>query len=207
MNRQLVSIYKIDEDNCMEKDDYVAREKTVSISLSNGKTIETTCSPGNEEELIMGYRYSCGDGCCNIEASAVMEAVNRHDLLRFADKVYSMPQELFTSTGCAHSCAAVYNGEMLCHMEDIRRHNALDKTIGYALKHNVSPASLILYTSGRISADYLQKVINAGVRFIVSRAAVTDAAIELAVKHDVTLLGFARNGRANLYHEGKVTLI
>lgn len=207
MNKTVIPIYKIYEHNRMEKEDYIAVEKEISIHLSDGKVITTTCSPGYEEEMILGYRYSSGDYEHEVSSGQAIHTVTAGDLLAFADKVYSMPQELFSSTGCAHSCAIVCDGKILCHMEDIRRHNALDKAVGYAVKHNISPERVIVYTSGRISADYLQKTINAGIRIIVSRAAVTDAAIELAKKNGITLLGFARNGRANLYHEGNVTLI
>ena len=97
-------------------------------------------------------------------------------------------------------------GKVQCCIEDIGRHNALDKVVGHALKNGIPLTNSIIFTSGRISRDYLEKVIRAGVRIVVSRAAVTASAVELARQEDITMLGFIRRNGGNIYHEGKVKL-
>ena len=127
-------------------------------------------------------------------------------LFRITEELFENPGDLFQSTGCAHSCALVTDGKIQCYMEDIGRHNALDKVIGYALKHAVPIGKSIVFSSGRISQDYLEKVIKAGFRIVVSRAAVTASAVALARRESITMLGFVRRNAGNLYHEGTVHL-
>ena len=74
------------------------------------------------------------------------------------------------------------------------------------MKHQISLKNSYIFTSGRISKDYLQKVIAAGIPLAVSRAAVTANAVELAKEKNVTLLGFIRKDSGNLYHEGSVKI-
>lgn len=113
--------------------------------------------------------------------------------------LFSNPDTLFNRTGCAHSCSLMRDGQLLCTFEDIGRHNALDKVIGYALRHKIPMTRCILFTSGRISGDYMAKIIHAGIPVAISRAAVTTEAVRLARKHGVTLYGFVRGSSANLY--------
>ena len=79
--------------------------------------------------------------------------------------------------------------------------------IGFALKNGIPMAGSVLFSSGRISEDYLQKVIKAGFRIVVSRAAVTAGAVALARRENITMLGFIRKNTGNIYHIGEVALI
>ena len=83
--------------------------------------------------------------------------------------------------------------------EDVGRHNALDKAVGEALMLGLRPGEFILLTSGRISAEIVLKAARAGIAFIVSRGAPPDQAADLAEKRNMTLVGFARNDRMNIY--------
>ena len=116
-----------------------------------------------------------------------------------AEVFFSQPGELFRETGCAHSCAFWKEREIVCSFEDIGRHNALDKVAGKLLIQEIDPGDGVIFTSGRISADYLKKIIQMGVATVVSRAAVTEAAVLLAEKYGILLLGFVRNYTGNLY--------
>ena len=135
-----------------------------------------------------------------------LESVEISMLFSVLESMFENPGDLFQTTGCAHSCALVSDGVIRCSMEDIGRHNALDKVIGYALKNGISIPGSIVFTSGRISQDYLQKVIKAGFRIVVSRSAVTAGAVALARQENITLLGFMRKNAGNIYHTGEVTL-
>lgn len=121
------------------------------------------------------------------------------EIFSAAEVFFSQPGELFRETGCAHSCAFWKEREIVCSFEDIGRHNALDKVAGKLLIQEIDPGDGVIFTSGRISADYLKKIIQMGVATVVSRAAVTEAAVLLAKKYGILLLGFVRNHTGNLY--------
>lgn len=121
------------------------------------------------------------------------------EIFSAAEVFFSQPGELFRETGCAHSCAFWKEREIVCSFEDIGRHNALDKVAGKLLIQEIDPRDGVIFTSGRISADYLKKIIQMGVATVVSRAAVTEAAVLLAEKYGILLLGFVRNHTGNLY--------
>ena len=121
------------------------------------------------------------------------------EIFSAAEVFFSQPGELFRETGCAHSCAFWKEKEIVCSFEDIGRHNALDKVAGKLLIQEIDPGDGVIFTSGRISADYLKKIIQMGVATVVSRAAVTEAAVLLAEKYGILLLGFVRNRTGNLY--------
>jgi FdhD protein len=107
--------------------------------------------------------------------------------------------ELFLSTGSVHSCALCDASGMLCFEEDISRHNALDKIIGRAIINKIDVSGCYIVTSGRVPSDMLVKIVKAGIPLAASRSAPTDSAIRLAKKYNVTLIGFARGNRMNLY--------
>ena len=121
------------------------------------------------------------------------------EIFSAAEVFFSQPGELFRETGCAHSCAFWKEREIVSSFEDIGRHNALDKVAGKLLIQEIDPGDGVIFTSGRISADYLKKIIQMGVATVVSRAAVTEAAVLLAEKYGILLLGFVRNHTGNLY--------
>lgn len=120
-------------------------------------------------------------------------------LFRMADEIFEDPGELFRDTGCAHCCALYLHGQIACRFEDVGRHNALDKAVGWALKKGLPLGETAVFTSGRISGDYLAKIIWAGISTVVSRAAVTGEAVKLAKNHGVAMYGFVRKGNGNCY--------
>jgi len=141
-----------------------------------------------------------------VQPDGQLSAVEIDTILRLTQELFETPGDLFQSTGCAHSCALVTDGQVQCYREDIGRHNALDKVIGYALKNGIPISKSIIFSSGRISQDYLEKVIKAGFKIVVSRAAVTASAVALARKENITMLGFIRRNGGNIYHVGEVAL-
>lgn len=190
--------------------DEVALEHHLTIHLRNGGKVEAVCSPTYVEEFTLGRRYILGDLMRKEyppQPQGRLEQVQTGLLLELTQELFDSPGDLFQSTGCAHSCALVTDGKVQCCIEDIGRHNALDKVVGYALKHGIPLEKSIVFTSGRISRDYLEKVVRAGFRIVVSRAAVTAGAVELARKSGITMLGFIRRNGGNIYHEGRVRLL
>ncbi len=106
---------------------------------------------------------------------------------------------IFKTTGGAHSAAICSPDKMIYFCEDIGRHNAVDKLVGLCLKNNISTHDKILLTSGRVSSEILAKVAKLRIPILVSRAAPTTLSIELAQKLNITLVGFARGSRFNIY--------
>ena len=105
----------------------------------------------------------------------------------------------FRETGGVHSAALSDGEKILVFKEDIGRHNALDKVIGEALLKGLNPECLIVLISGRISSEILSKAERIRATFLISRSAPTDQAIKLAKKLDLTLVGFVRGNRMNIY--------
>lgn len=207
--KETIMLHRIRDGQLKLVKDEVALEHTFTIPLHNGSAVEATCSPSNLEEFILGRRYLLGDLMQKEyppQRAETLPSVGVDSILEMTSALFETPGDLFQSTGCAHSCALVYDGKVQCYFEDIGRHNALDKVVGFALKNGIPLSASIIFTSGRISRDYLEKVIRAGVKIVVSRAAVTAAAVALARRENITMLGFIRRNGGNIYHIGEVTL-
>ena len=126
------------------------------------------------------------------------------ELLRLAAGFQRLPS-LYHETGGVHM-AAFAREEIVHAADDISRRNAVDKVIGKAFLAGTPPADGILLTSGRISSDIVVRMTRVGIPFIVSKSAPTDKAIRLAAAYGITLCGFARGRRVNIYtHDDRVS--
>jgi len=106
---------------------------------------------------------------------------------------------LFRKTGGVHAAALADKNKILIYFEDIGRHNAVDKVFGKCLLEEILCEDKILLLSGRISSDILSKASKSGLSIIVSRSAPTSLAVKNAQKLGVTLVGFARGNKMNIY--------
>ncbi|MBU7004117.1 MAG: formate dehydrogenase accessory sulfurtransferase FdhD [Theionarchaea archaeon] len=116
----------------------------------------------------------------------------------------AMDSETHRDTGGVHSCAVVRPAgsdgvELICLREDIGRHNALDKAVGGALRAGKDTSGCLLATTGRASSEMVAKCYGARIPIICSRGATTTLAIELARMAGITLVGFVRGSRMNVY--------
>jgi len=112
---------------------------------------------------------------------------------------------LFRSTGGAHSAALADTEKILYFCEDIGRHNAVDKIIGESLLAGVATDDKIIISSGRLSSEILLKAAKLKIQLLVSRAAPTTLSIELAETLNITLAGFVRGKRINIYtHQWRI---
>ncbi len=107
--------------------------------------------------------------------------------------------ELHRSTGGVHGAALADRDGILVFREDIGRHNAIDKVIGHQLAAGGSFAGKVLLSSGRLTSEVVRKACRAGVPVVVSPGAPTDRSVALARQAGLTLVGFARGKRMNLY--------
>ncbi|MCK5581408.1 MAG: formate dehydrogenase accessory sulfurtransferase FdhD [Candidatus Omnitrophica bacterium] len=107
--------------------------------------------------------------------------------------------EVFLKTGGTHSAALADCKDMLIFREDIGRHNAVDKVIGQALSQQIPFGDKIILTSGRVSTEIIFKMQKCQIPIIVSKSAPTGRAVRLAENFGITLIGFARGQRMNIY--------
>ena len=101
---------------------------------------------------------------------------------------FAQDSALHKSTGGTHSCMLAVEDRILYRVEDIGRHNALDKAVGYAVRERLDRGKCILFTTGRVPTDMVQKVVAAGIPVLVSKAVPTVDAVELARANGVTLI-------------------
>lgn len=107
---------------------------------------------------------------------------------------------LFRQAGSVHVAALISpEGKRLFRTEDVGRHNAVDKAVGWLLKNNIKTSDAALITSGRLPEDMVLKGAGAGIPLMASVSAATADGADAARRCNMTLIGFARNGRFNVY--------
>jgi len=154
----------------------------------------------------------CGKG--SIQSIRTVTAFQRRERLPLAlatETLYRLPgklgmaQNVFSATGGIHASGLfTIDGDLLLLREDVGRHNALDKLIGSALINDRLPLDQhILLLSGRASFELIQKAAMAGVSIVAAIGAPSSLAVDLAREFDITLLGFLKENRFNIYHLSK----
>ncbi len=149
----------------------------------------------------------CGKGA--LEAVAVEAPRVESELVVSSELVAVLPDRLreaqpaFAATGGLHATGLFSSeGELLVVREDVGRHNALDKVVGWAFGEGLLPLSdNVLCVSGRLSFELVQKAAVAGCPVVVAVGAPSTLAVDLARDRGVTLCGFVRGGRVNVYSE------
>lgn len=110
--------------------------------------------------------------------------------------------QLFKDTGGVHSVALFDGADPVVICEDVARHNAMDKVIGYSVLNDVNFEDKFIVVSGRISLEMMQKACKMQIPIVVSKSAPTNLSVELARKLNITLVGFVRGRRMNIYANG-----
>lgn len=127
--------------------------------------------------------------------------VDARDVAAFPDRLRE-GQKVFDKTGGLHGAALfdIASGDMLVVREDVGRHNAVDKVVGWALLNDRLPLrGTVLQVSGRVSFELVQKAVMAGIPMLSAVSAPSSLAIELAERAGLTLAAFVRGGSMNLY--------
>jgi FdhD protein len=149
------------------------------------------CGKASLDAVRLSTRFSPGDDPLRITPETLRELPKR---LRAAQRV-------FDRTGGLHGAALFTgDGDLLVAREDVGRHNAVDKVIGWALLDGRVPAAgCVLMLSGRVSFELVQKAVMAGVPAVAAVSAPSSLAVELARESGVTVVGFLRGDTMNVY--------
>jgi FdhD protein len=108
-------------------------------------------------------------------------------------------QELYRETGGVHTSMLTDGRRVVLAAEDIGRHNTLDKIAGLCMQQHAWPETRILITTGRISSEMLQKAARLRAPILMSRTSPSSLSIEMALRYGITLIGYARRQRFNVY--------
>jgi FdhD protein len=115
-------------------------------------------------------------------------------LYALAHKINTTPS-LYLEAGAIHGCVLAKEDRPLVYMEDVGRHNAIDKIAGWMFRHQVPAHDKIFYTTGRLTSEMVIKAVRMGIPIVVSRSGFTAWGVELARKANLTLIGRARGKR------------
>lgn len=162
---------------------------TLNIGSLGKRTVTTGCGRGSSF-------YNLNDRRGLLE----LGDISRFEMSRLLEEMQKLQvrSKVFQETGGVHSAALQLQDTMIFR-EDVGRHNAVDKILGYCALHKLPTAGTVLFLSGRISSEIVLKAVRIQSPVVISRSAPTTLAVNLAQQLGVTLIGFARGPRANIY--------
>ncbi len=156
-----------------------------------------------EEKLQKKIRTSgCAQGTVYGDIMDEFEKINLTSKMRVkASELYALSAainaipSLYLKAGAIHGCALASGADPLIYVEDIGRHNAIDKIAGHLFLNNLSAEDKIFYTTGRLTTEMVLKTVMMGVSILVSRSGFTEAGVTLARQAGLTLIGRMRGSR------------
>tara|TARA_B110001452_G_scaffold232809_1_gene210299 strand:- start:953 stop:1795 length:843 start_codon:yes stop_codon:yes gene_type:complete len=202
----------------VEKNDHI--EKIESIGEEAGKyniKNKIVVTLNNSENVDIGkikrnFLTNSSCGVCGKTSLESLEIIKKDNVIKSLPKITKKliiksplilrdNQSEFSKTGGIHASGLFSNnGDMVSIREDVGRHNALDKLIGYTLNNQLlDPASQFIACSGRLNFELVQKVLMANIGILIGVGAPTSLAIDLANKFDITLIGFVKEDSFNIY--------
>lgn len=212
------------------REETIIREHHMDVSINEKRVLKMICTPAHLPELVAGRMLTEGmiktadDVACIFisedgrNAKAVLKkeipagAVRLEKAGHFKWKqewIFTLTDEfekdmpLYQKTQSAHGCYLMINGSIAFQCEDIGRHNALDKVIGYALFQGLDLTKAIVYTTGRVAADMAEKVLRAGIPVLASRKKPTVEAIMMAEMYGLTIIGEAKRNKMTVYGKSR----
>ncbi len=181
-------------------------EENKSFGLVKKIDIEGKVSDG--DSTVMRDARFITPGCGSIDEFILEKDLNHIDsrnrispgIILALNKETLAHQKLKKESGGLHTTALFTDsGRIICIMEDIGRHNCLDKIFGHMLINELKPEDKIIFTSGRVSFDFIYKISRMSVPVAVTNSSSSSSAIGLANKIGLTLIGYARGNRFNIY--------
>ena len=180
-------------------------ENSINVQLNNSENIDLG-------KLERHFYTSSSCGVCGKASIEAIKTICRlppsladfqvdKNLIKSFPGILRQEQNIFNNTGGIHAAALFnVNGELITIREDVGRHNALDKIIGHLVTQDLLPLDQhLLFLSGRASFELIQKAAMAGIHFIMAVGAPSSLAVEMALEHDITLIGFLNETRYNIY--------
>ena len=157
--------------------------------------------------------FRVASSACGVCGKASLDALESRGLGRITSDLcletsvlYGLPEKLrssqsvFDRTGGLHAAAAFTTaGTLLCIREDVGRHNAVDKLIGWSALNRTSLEEAVVLVSGRVAFEIAQKCVLAKIAVLCAIGASSSLAVQMAVRYDLTLIGFLRDETANVY--------
>jgi len=214
-DRELAAGFLFTEGLIRRREDLQSLETVDAADGSNhGNTISATLAPESAPDLDRLRRHFFASSSCGICGKASIDAVRDRTLappnpdfrlnaalLTQLPEILRRSQDVFERTGGLHGAALFgAGGNLLVAREDIGRHNAVDKVIGWALLQGRLPlADVVLLVSGRGGFEIVQKAIAAGIPVVASVSAPSSLAVQLAREMRLTLVGFLRGNRFVIY--------
>jgi FdhD protein len=150
------------------------------------KTLTSGCAQGTAFGDLM-------EGFASVRLSPEVK-LRTSDLYRLLHRINTIPS-LYLEAGAIHGCALALADQPLCYMEDVGRHNAVDKIAGWMFRNGVSGADKIFYTTGRLTSEMVIKTVRMGIPILLSRSGFTAWGVELAREANLTLIGRCKGRR------------
>ena len=188
-------------------------KNTIEATINNIKNLDI-------EKLKRNFLTNSSCGVCGKTSLDSIEILKKEklnlsfplikkDIVMKAPNLLKNAQSEFTKTGGIHASALIEeNGKVIAIREDVGRHNALDKLIGYTIQNKImNPKKQFIACSGRLNFELVQKGLMANIGFMVGVGAPTSLAIDLSKRYNMTLIGFVKEESFNIYSNIKRVII
>ncbi len=168
-------------------DGYICRKEDI-VGLHFKQNVENqdfedSLVPRDLIEVLVRYREKD-----EVRSESIPDLTWKEEWIFNLAQEFSSGMPIHDLTWGTHTCMLAKDGNILFSCEDIGRHNAIDKAIGYAIENGINLSECMLYSSGRVPTDIVKKLINARIPLLVSKSVPTAEAIKLAKKHNITLI-------------------
>jgi FdhD protein len=206
VNLEAMSVGFLFNEGVIESMDEVADVRV----CEHGDNVDVWLDHAVEQPTSWRRTSGCTGGVTAVDLLAKPNVHFRMDSLRLSPEAIGElvemlfeSQELYRETGGVHTSALSDGEKVLLSAEDIGRHNTLDKIAGLCLMNGIKSENRILITTGRISSEMLQKAARLQVPILISRTSPSSLSIEMAERYGITLIGYARKHRFNVYSSGE----
>lgn len=167
-------------------------KKDIKELVAEKNLMVPTCCTDNESVTVKKQGFQTKEiACYPWKTSWIFHAAD----------IFAKDTQLHKKTMGTHSCSLFQENTFLVSCEDIGRHNAVDKVIGWAICKGIDLRSCMLYTSGRMPLDIVRKAIRAQVPVLIGKGVPTSQSVELAEMYGLTLIGAARSDRIKVYYD------
>ena len=214
-----------EDGNMFESVEDVVEEKRYEVIVNEKISYNLTCSPFNVLELLVGNMWmrnlidnkddiksiDIGEEVIKVWLNTEVKNIKRE--YKSVDSDLTLPKEkvpklmkklqyranLFSKTGGVHNAGLSDGEELIVFMEDIGRHNTVDKLMGYCILNEIDISDKIIVFSGRIPFEIINKLSMIGVPIFISKSAPTSLGVDMAKKYNITICGFTRGERYHIY--------